>query len=155
MKYVSFTKGVAFLDYVGYYYRIHPNSAARRYKRDLFFQYETQLKGLEGELCGEEKSHKLVEEALSGLIWRGFNELIYNNNKGWKERKILKEKIFEEPQIWIRENKDKMGRVLPRTAGKIVFLEYILSFILPISVIARLIWLREVLKNAKMEFFSD
>lgn len=93
MQYVSWTKKIKSINEYGYFYRILPSSAVRRYKTDLLQQSKIQLHEYI-KILGDEINEPVVQSALCVFQWDIFHTLLLNELRA-EEKKRCKEMIHD------------------------------------------------------------
>lgn len=147
MEYVQHIQNAVLINEFGYYYRILPNSAVRRYKGDLYDQSIMQIRMMEKLVQNE--SNELIECSMCVLQWTLLHDLLNNSSNSPQKKKDYSDvykwyEYMRESQIYRKGRK-----AIASWAGKLVRTQMFLGTGVPASM---QIALMEVYDTAKRVF---
>lgn len=134
LQYIHFIDNVFILNECGYIYRLQPQSAVHRYKKDLLEQSFRQLETIKKEAMLYSRN-ECINTAIISFLWGSFNALITNE---WMKKKD--HLSFQEAILWYKENKMDftMTKIIPKQMSKFLRLEMYASRILSIHLISKI-----------------
>lgn len=134
LQYIHFIDNVCMLNECGYNYRLQPQSAVHRYKKDLLEQSRQQLKMIKQDAM-QYPQNECINTAIVSFLWGSFNALVANEYLQEKGKRS-----FQEAILWYQENKQDFTKtkVKPKQMSKFLRLEMYVSRILPIHIISKM-----------------
>lgn len=134
LQYIHYVDKVCILNECGYNYRLQPQSAVHRYKKDLLEQSRRQLKMIKEEAILYPQN-EYINTAIVSFLWGSFNALVANE---WLRKKD--QPSFREAVLWYQENEQdfKMVKIKPKQMSKFLRLEMYASRVLPIHIITKI-----------------
>lgn len=143
MEYMQHIQSAVLTNEFGYYYRILPNSAVRRYKSDLYDQSIMQIRMME-KLVKNENNNEIIDCSLYVLQWTLLHDLLDNISSSPQKKKDYSDiykwyKYMRKSQIYRKTDAP--------WAGKLVRIQMFLGTGVPTSVQIMLMKVYDTMKR--------